>query len=81
MKPGEVKAKPIEDELSIKFVRLISVTGKKYYFESLTVFKLSTEDYLKKVSKLPCTINDKELHDWAAPINGNPILAPAQIAP
>jgi hypothetical protein len=81
LKPGEVKAKPIEDEANIKFVRLISVTGKKYYFESLTVPKLTTENYLKSVKKLPCKINDRELHDWAAPIKGNPILAPAEIAP
>jgi len=81
LKPGEIKLKPIEDETSIRFVRLISVTGKKYYFESLTVPKLSTEDYLKSVPKLPCRINDKGLHDWAAPIKGNPILAPAEIAP
>lgn len=81
LKPGETKAKPIEDEMNIKFVRLISVTGKKYYFESLTVPKLSTEAYLKTVKKLPCIINDRELRDWVAPIKGNPILAPAEIAP
>ena len=79
LRPGEVKQKPIEDELSVKFVRLISAAGGKYYFESLTVAKLSTEDYLKSVRKLPCKINDRELHDWAAPIKGNPILAPAEI--
>lgn len=81
LKSGEIKGKPIEDEMTIKFVRLIKVKGKKYYFESLTVPKLSTEDYLKSVQKLPCRINDKELRDWAAPIKGNPILAPAEIAP
>ncbi len=80
LKPGEVKPKPTEDELTVKIVRLISVTGKKYYFESLTIPKLSTEDYLKSVKKLPCKVNDKELHDWVAPIKGNPILAPAEIA-
>ena len=79
LKPGEINPKPIEDELSVKFVRLLSVTGKKYYFESLTVPKLSTEDYLKNVKKLPCRIYDKELRDWAAPIKGNPILAPVEI--
>lgn len=79
LKPGEVKPKPIEDELSVKFVRLLSVTSRKYYFESLTVPKLSTEGYLKSVRKLPCKINDRELRDWAAPIKGNPILAPAEI--
>jgi len=79
LKPGEVKPGPIEDELTVKFVRLISVTDKKYYFESLTVPKLSTEDYLKSVPKLSCRINDTELRDWAAPIKGNPILAPAEI--
>ncbi len=79
--PGEVKPGPIEDPASIRLVRLISVTGKKYYFESLTVPKLSTEEYLKSVAKLPVKINDKELHDWVAPIKGNPLLAPAEIAP
>ena len=81
LKPGEVKPKPIEDELSIKLVRLLSVAGKKYSFEALTVPKLSTEDYLKTVPKLPCKINDRELYDWVAPIKGNPLLAPAEIAP
>lgn len=81
LESGKVKLKLIEDELSVRLVRLISVTGKKYYFESLTVPKLSTEDYLKSVSKLPCRINDRELRDWVAPIKGNPLLAPAEIAP
>ncbi len=80
LKPGQVKEKPIEDETSIKFVRLISVKGKKYRFESLTVRKLSTEEYLKGIPKLRCRINDKELHDWVAPIKGNPLIAPAEIA-
>ncbi|MDO8802972.1 MAG: hypothetical protein Q7R35_00950 [Elusimicrobiota bacterium] len=79
LKPGEAKPEPIQDELNIKFITLISVTDKKYYFESLTIPKLSTEDYLKSVRKLPCKINDKELRDWVAPIKGNPILAPAEI--
>ncbi|MBU2572694.1 MAG: hypothetical protein KKH28_01270 [Elusimicrobia bacterium] len=80
LKPGQVKEKPIEDETNIKFIRLISVTGKKYYFELLTVHKLSTEEYLKAIPKLPSKINDKELHDWVAPIKGNPLIAPAEIA-
>lgn len=79
LKPGQAKAKPIEDETNIKFVRLISVKGKKYFFESLTVRKLSTEDYLKAIPKLPGKISDKELHDWVAPIKGNPLIAPAEI--
>ncbi|MCX5786495.1 MAG: hypothetical protein NTX59_12495 [Elusimicrobia bacterium] len=78
--PGQAKQNPIEDETDIKFVRLISVDGKKYYFESLTVPKLTTEGYLKAIPKLPCRINDKELHDWAAPIR-NPILVATEIAP
>ncbi|MCX5793462.1 MAG: hypothetical protein NTY45_14770 [Elusimicrobia bacterium] len=81
LKPGEVKPAPIEDPAGIKLVRLLSVTGKKYYFESLTVPKLSTEDYLRSVPKLPVKINDKELRDWVAPIKGNPLLAPAGLAP
>lgn len=81
LKPGEVKAKPIEDEMSVKIARLIRIVGKKYYFELLTIPKLSTEDYLKNIKKLPCNINDEELHNWVAPIKGNPILAPAEIAP
>lgn len=78
LKPGEAGLKPIEDETSIKFVRLITLTGKKYYFESLTVRKLSTEEYLKIIPKLPCRINDKELRDWVAPIKGNPLISPAE---
>lgn len=80
LKPGEVKFRPIEDELTLRFVRLISVTGKKYYFESLLLQKLSTEDFLRTVKKVPCRINDPELRDWTHSINGNPILAPAEIA-
>ena len=79
LKPGEAAA-PIESEQNIKFARLLSVTGKKYYFETLTVPKLSTEEYLKTVPKLPCTVNDKELYDWVSAIKGNPLLSPAEIA-
>lgn len=81
LKPGEIKLKPIEDELNIKLIRLIRVTGKNYYFELLTIPKLSTEEYLNTIQKLPCKINDRELYDWVAPLKGNPILAPAEIAP
>lgn len=81
LKPGEAGVKPIEDELSLSFVKLIKVTGNKYYFESLLVRKLSTEDFLKAVKKLPCRIYDRELRDWAYSIKGNPILVPAEIAP
>lgn len=80
LKPGEVKFRPIEEELTLRFVRLISVTGKKYYFESLLLQKLSTEDFLKTVKKVPCRINDLELRDWTSSINGNPLLVPAEIA-
>lgn len=79
LKPGQVKAQPIEDDAGIKFVRLVSVTGKKYYFETLSLPKLTTEEYLKLIPKLPARINDKELRDWAAPIKGNPLLAPADL--
>ncbi|HCC47957.1 MAG TPA: hypothetical protein DEQ38_07580 [Elusimicrobia bacterium] len=79
LKPGEVKPQPIEDEANIKFVRLIKIEGKKYYFETLTIAKLTTEDYLRRVTKLPCRINDRELHDWVAPIKGNPLIAPADL--
>lgn len=79
LKPGQVKAAPIEDDAAIKFVRLISVTGKKYYFETLSLQKLTTEEYLKLIPRLPARINDKELHDWVAPIKGNPLLAPADL--
>jgi hypothetical protein len=79
LRPGSAKPQPIEDELNIKFVKLIGVTGKKYYFESLTIPKISTEEYLKDIPKILCRIFDKELRDWAAPIKGNPILAPAEI--
>jgi len=81
LKPGEVKFGPIEDELTLRFVRLIDVAGKKYYFESLLLQKLSTEDFLKTVKKVPCKINDGELRAWASSIKGNPLLAPAEIAP
>lgn len=81
LKPGEAKAQPIEDEAQLKFVRLIKIEGKKYYFETLVVQKLTTEDYLKTVKKLPTVINDRELRDWVAPIKGNPLIAPAEIAP
>lgn len=81
LKPGGVKPAPIEDDAAIKFVRLTRIEGRKYYFETLSVPKLTTEDYLKRVTKLPCTINDRELHDWVAPIKGNPLIAPAEIAP
>jgi len=77
--PGQVKPAPVEDEKNIKFVRLIRVDGKKYLFESLTVHKVSTEEYLKVIPKLPCRINDKELYDWVSTIKDNPILAPADI--
>jgi hypothetical protein len=79
LKPGEVKAKPIEDDANIKFVRLISVAGKKYYFETLSLPKITTEDYLRLIPKLPARINDREMHDWVAPIKGNPLLAPADL--
>lgn len=79
LKPGEVKAAPIEDDANIKFVRLISITGKKYYFETLSLPKISTEEYLRLIPRLPARINDKELHDWVAPIKGNPLLAPADL--
>jgi hypothetical protein len=79
LKPGEVKAAPIEDDAGIKFVRLIGVTGIKYYFETLSLPKITTEEYLKLIPKLPARINDKELHDWVAPIKGNPLLAPADL--
>ncbi|OGR78322.1 MAG: hypothetical protein A2X32_02175 [Elusimicrobia bacterium GWC2_64_44] len=81
LKPGEVKPEPIEDETAIKFVRLIKTEGEKYYFETLAVAKLTTEDYLKSVKKLPVRINDRELREWVAAIKGNPLLAPAEIAP
>lgn len=81
LKPGEAAAAPIEDESQLKFVRLNRVEGKKYYFETLTVRKLTTEDYLRSVKKLPTVITDRELHDWVAPIKGNPLIAPAEIAP
>ncbi|MDD2805810.1 MAG: hypothetical protein PHV33_09655 [Elusimicrobiales bacterium] len=81
LKPGEVKAEPIEDEAAIKFVRLIKTEGKKYYFETLAVPKLTTEDYLESVKKLPVLINDKELRDWVVAVKGNPLIAPAEIAP
>ena len=81
LKPGEAGETPVEDELSIKFVRLLSVAGGKYYFETLTVPKISTEQYLKGIPKIPCRINDRELRDWAASIKGNPLLAPAEISP
>ncbi|HNW44636.1 MAG TPA: hypothetical protein PKI19_09035 [Elusimicrobiales bacterium] len=77
LKPGGIKAQPVEDERSVKFLRLLSAEGGKYYFEALTVPKLSTEDYLKSVKELPCRIEDKELRDWVAGIKGNPLLAPA----
>lgn len=80
LKPGQAKAEPIEDERNIRFVRLGSVDGKKYTFEMLELDKLTTEEYLKQVPKLPARINDRELHDWAAPIKGNPLLAPAELA-
>lgn len=79
LRPGQVKAAPIEDDAGLKFVRLISVTGKKYYFETLSLPKLTTEEYLRLIPKLPARINDRELHDWAAPIKGNPLLAPADL--
>ena len=78
LKPGQAK-EPIEDEANIRFVRLLSVTGKKYYFESLTVPKLSTEAYLKTSPGIPCRINDRELRAWVLSIKGNPLLAPARI--
>lgn len=81
LKPGEVAPAPIEDETAIKFVRLMKIEGKKYYFETLAVAKLTTEDYLKSVKKLPVRINDRELLDWVAGIKGNPLIAPAEIAP
>lgn len=81
LKPGEAEPNPVEDELSIKFVRLLGVEGGSYYFETLTVPKISTEEYLKRGPKIPCRINDRELRDWAASIKGNPLLAPAQISP
>ena len=55
------------------------MSGKKYYFETLTVPKVSTEEYLRTVPKLPCKVNDKELYDWVSGIKGNPLLAPAEI--
>jgi len=79
LKPDEVK--PIEDEAGIKFVRLIRTDGGKYYFETLAVAKLTTEDYLKSVKKLPARINDAELRDWVAGIKGNPLIVPAELAP
>ncbi len=78
---GQVNRKPIEDEADIKFVKLTGVNGKKYSFESLTIKKITTDEYLSRIAKLACRINDRELYDWAAPIKGNPILAPANIAP
>ncbi len=79
LKPGEAAARPIEDDAGLRFVRLISVAGITYYFETLSLPKITTEDYLKLIPKLPARINDKELHDWAAPIKGNPLLAPADL--
>lgn len=81
LRPGEAAAAPIEDESQLKFVRLNKVEGKKYYFETLVVRKLTTEDYLRSVKKLPVVISDRELHEWVAPIKGNPLIAPAEIAP
>lgn len=79
LRPGEAKAKPLEDDAAIRFVRLIGVDGTKYYFETLSLPKITTEDYLKLTPRLPARINDKELHDWVAPIKGNPLLAPADL--
>lgn len=79
LRPGEAKPAPIEDDAGLRFVRLTRVYGKKYDFETLTVPKVTTEEYLKLVPKLPARINDRELRDWVAPIKGNPLLAPADL--
>lgn len=80
LKPGEARAAPIEDEAQLKFVRLTGVEGKKYSFETLVVKKVTTEEYLRGAKKIPVTIYDRELKEWAAPIKGNPLIAPAEIA-
>jgi hypothetical protein len=81
LEPGGVKPYPVEDELSITFIRYTGKEGKKYLFEKLTINKLSTEAYLKSAPKVKCRIHDPELRAWVAGIKGNPLLAPADLLP
>jgi len=72
--PGEVLPEPIEGDQEIRFVRLLSVEGELYEFETLWIKKLSIRQLTKIVKKLPTTIYDSGLKAWIESIHGNPLL-------
>ncbi len=67
--PGQVKPAPIDEGGDFQFVKLISNAQNKYFFESLTLRRKTSEQYFDDRPRLPARIYDDELKNW---LNGMP---------
>lgn len=79
LKPGELRAEPIETDYSLQAVRLLSSDGPRRRFESVVALKTSQEEWFKSMPKRKLEILDEELRAWVKGLRGNPRMTAVEI--
>ena len=77
--PGTLKPDVIEADFDLRLVRLLSIEGEKYTFETASARKAGQEEWFKSLPKMKLLILDEELKTWILSIKGNPRLAAIEV--
>lgn len=76
---GQLTPEPVESDYDLKIIRLLSVDGPRWTFESAYIRKRSQEEWFASLPKRRLEVRDKVLHSWLSSIRGNPRLSAVEL--
>ena len=81
MATGQLTAEPVEGAYDLKVIRLLSVAGPRWTFESASIRKRSQEEWFASLPKMRLEVRDRAIFSWLSGIRGNPRLAAVDLTP
>ena len=78
---GQLAPEPMESDYELKVIRLLSVEGPRWTFESASIRKRSQEEWFASLPKRRLEVRDRALRQWLSSIRGNPRLSAVELTP
>lgn len=78
---GQLTPEPVESDYDFKVIRLLSVEGPRWTFESAFIRKRSQEEWFASLPKRRLQVKDLSLRSWLSSIRGNPRLSAMELIP
>lgn len=78
---GQITPEPLESDYDLQVIRLLSVAGPRWTFESASIRKRSQEEWFASLPKRRLEVRDRALRDWLSSIRGNPRLSAVELIP